>query len=159
MIEIIRDTREKKDFFTFKSYSDVNVISHKLSTGDYSLVGFEDEITLDRKKSSNELQMCLGKDWVRFKKELVRMSYFEAPYIICEFPRHYIDIFPEMSGIPTKRWKRLRIRAPFLRKRLNDIKDEFPNIQIIFCDDHYDAEQKTYTILKEYNDIKNIPEK
>lgn len=151
-LQVIQDTREKVGKFTFQSYDDVDVIRTCLRTGDYSLVGFEDKITLDRKKGSNELQMCLGKDWTRFKKELDRMVLFEESYIICEFPEYYIDIFPKMSGIPPKRWKRLMVRGPFIRKRLHEIREEYPSIKIIFCEDHYAAEQQTYNILKEYHD-------
>ena len=68
-MEILVDTREKKPFkFLFSKGSIVT--EQCLKTGDYSLRGHEDKITIDRKATSGELAMCFGSEWKRFQKEL-----------------------------------------------------------------------------------------
>lgn len=150
-LKIIVDSREKKDFFTFNSYKDVEVVNTKLDTGDYSLLGFENRITIDRKRNTNELQMCFGQSWKRFQRELERMTKFEEAYILCTFPRENLYIFPEKSGIPFSRWKKIRTCAKFLVKRYRGIEDVY-RVKFIFCDSNYEAEQRTYEILRDFYD-------
>lgn len=154
-MQIKVDSREKKGVFLFSSYPDVEIVVKALKTGDYSLVGHEDKITIDRKANSGELQMCFGADWERFKKELDRMSLFEEAYIVCTFPEYDLDTFPVNSGIPKNRWFRLKTSGKFLRKRYHDIEQDYPNIKFIFCYSNQEAEQKTYTLLKNYYDKAN----
>ena len=149
-MKIICDTQEKKDLFLFKSYADVSLIHRKLDTGDYSIEGFENEITVDRKASTGELYGNLGNDYKRFKKELDRMGKITHSFFICAFPYSDLSIFPERSGIPNYRWKYLKMTGSFLRKKINDIQEEYPNIQFLFYNNKYEAENATYSILKEF---------
>lgn len=154
-MEIIVDTREKKDSFSFRAYGEVVVIDKKLDTGDYSLSKFENKITIDRKSTSGELYMNIGADQKRFNKELERMALFERAYFVCAFPESDLHSFPVNSGIPKYRWKYLRLPPAYMRKRIKEIQEEYPLIQFIFCDNKYDAEEKTYELLKEYYDKNN----
>jgi hypothetical protein len=151
-LNIIVDTREKKDFFKFLSYGDIKLEVKALKTGDYSLVGHEDKITIDRKRDCNELQMCLGQSWKRFYKELQRMSSFEEAYIVCAFPYENVETFPVNSGIPKGRWRFLKTGAKFLKKRIHDIEEEFPNIKFIFSYSTIEAEEISYNLLRTYYD-------
>ena len=68
---IIIDTREQLPF-TFERFPDVAVESGALSTGDYSLAGFESVIACERKEL-NDLIACLQNgNRERFEKELAR---------------------------------------------------------------------------------------
>jgi hypothetical protein len=154
-MEIIVDTREKKDAFSFKGYGGVTVIDRKLDTGDYSMPMFENKITIDRKANSGELYINIGLDQKRFKKELERMALFDRAYFVCSFPESDLFIFPSNSGIPKYRWQYLRIPASYLRRRIKEIQEEYQSIRFIFCDNKYDAEEITYELLKEYYDKNN----
>lgn len=149
-MDIIRDTREKKEFFTFASYGDINIVSKKLDTGDYSICGYEDKITVDRKRNAGELVINFGQQSVRFNKEFERMAQMERAYFVCSFPYSDLEIFPENSGIPKKRWKYLRINGKFLKRKIHEIEEQYENISFIFCDNAIAAEEVTYTIFKEY---------
>lgn len=148
-MKIIVDTREKVGKFKFNSF-EVETISRCLKTGDYSLVGYEDKITIDRKFSTGELQMCFGIGWKRFKKELERMVSFDEAYIMCTFPYSFVETFPISSGVPENKWSKLRITANFIKKRIEYIEKTYPNIKFIFNDTYYEAEEKTYNILKDF---------
>ena len=79
-INIIVDTLEKKDLFLFKSYADVVISKEHLKTGDYSIRGYTESITIDRKANAAELYSNFGKDWKRFAKELDRMVDYDLAY-------------------------------------------------------------------------------
>ena len=69
--EIIVDSREKRPLWDLCTVQ-------ALKTGDYSLVGFEDKIAIER-KSCGDLFKSLGSDSKRFRKELTRakeLDYF-----------------------------------------------------------------------------------
>jgi len=155
MLNIIVDTREKKNFFLFKSYEDVETTRKPLKTGDYSLIGYENKITIDRKETTGELQLCFGGSWKRFRREIERMSAFEEAYILCSFPYDFLTMFPENSQIPKRRWKYLRTNGSFLKWRYKSIEEEFPNIKFIFSESNQEAENTAYNILREFYDKAN----
>jgi len=76
---IIQDTREQKGIF--KS-SDV-IIERGLKTGDYSIVGFEDKVTIER-KSIPDLYGSVKRD--RFEREIERMKKMEWAGLLIEGP-------------------------------------------------------------------------
>ena len=68
-IPIVIDTRETLPLFVKKSkFFEINVIKKKLDFGDYSLLGFENRIIIERK--SEDIYTSLGVDRERFEKEL-----------------------------------------------------------------------------------------
>jgi hypothetical protein len=154
-IKIIVDTLEKKDIFLFKSYADVIVSKEHLKTGDYSIDGYTNSITIDRKANSGELAMNLGSDWKRFKAELDRMKDYDLAYFVCSFPYDDLNIFPENSGIPKARWAELSITGKYLRRKIHEIHEEYPNIEFLFFKDKHEAEEATYKLLKEYYILQN----
>jgi len=147
MFKLIVDTREKKPFDFIGIHN--RTISRKLDTGDYSIEGYEDKITIDRKATSAELAICLGSAKVRFYKELERMRSFDEAYIVCAFPLSHIHCFPTHSGIPRKFQRRVRIKPAFLLKSIREIEEEY-GVEFIFCEDRDMAEYETYSILKNY---------
>ena len=66
---LIQDTREQKPLFMPNDW----IVDKKLDVGDYSILGMEEMITIER-KSIPDLFGSLGKGRKRFDKELVRMA-------------------------------------------------------------------------------------
>jgi len=66
---MIMDTREQIALFEPQNW----IIDKGLKTGDFSILGFEDAITIER-KSLPDLFGTLGKGRERFEKEIVRMK-------------------------------------------------------------------------------------
>ena len=54
-----------------------------LRTGDLSIIGYEDQIALERKRM-NDLAMCLSKERERFKRELERARSFDYFAVVIE---------------------------------------------------------------------------
>lgn len=57
----------------------------KLATGDYSIQGYTDLITIER-KSLNDLVKTVINDWLRFSRELRRMASMDYAAIVVEAP-------------------------------------------------------------------------
>lgn len=78
----------------------VPTVSKSLDTGDYSIVGFEQRITIER-KSLGDLYGTLGSGRDRFERELERMASFEVAMVVIE--ADLLDIMtrpPEHSRVP-----------------------------------------------------------
>jgi ERCC4-type nuclease len=76
---VLVDTREQKPF-------DLNPLKSQtstLQTGDYSILGLESEIAIER-KSLQDLIGCVGQERERFEKEIQRLKAYPVRAIICE---------------------------------------------------------------------------
>ena len=77
------DTREQLPY-TFAAIDPrPKTITATLKTGDYSLVGFEDRVTGDRKTAA-DLFGSMGRDRKRVEREFQRMAHFEYAFLMVE---------------------------------------------------------------------------
>lgn len=144
MITIIQDTREKTPWdFTFYGL-DTKVKT--LKTGDYTVEGYEDQIFIERKKSTGELAMNLGKKSKQFFAELERAKGMRHKYIVCEFPEENLACFPEKSGIPQKLISKVRMSTNFILLSLSKIRNQY-GVNIIFANNPTDAEHAVINII------------
>lgn len=79
-MEIIIDTREQTPW-TFDP--SVSVIRKALPAGDYSLVGLEDCVAIERKSLGDFVNTVIH-DWIRFRKELNRLSGYDLAIVVVE---------------------------------------------------------------------------
>ena len=70
---IVQDTQEKKP----RLFPDRDVVIKKLKTGDYSIEGFEDRISIETKAVGDIIGTCDFKNRDRFKRELERAMDFD----------------------------------------------------------------------------------
>ena len=84
-ISIACDTREQKPyrFVGFKTERKT------LKTADYSIVGLEDYVAIERKELGDFIG-CIGRERERFEREIERLKKFSVKYIIVE--AHPIEI-------------------------------------------------------------------
>lgn len=71
------DTREQRPY----RFDNSEVVT--LRTGDYSIVGLDDRVSIER-KSKEDAYSSLGRGRKRFENELVRLSGLEYPAIVIE---------------------------------------------------------------------------
>jgi len=89
---IVCDTREKENSaYSFPKYE---VKRKKLDSGDYSILGMESRISLE-KKELPDIYNCCGNDRKRFVSELTRLSLFEYAAIIIESTMSDFILYPE----------------------------------------------------------------
>lgn len=127
---VVRDTREKDAFGYWFPEDDQcdGTIEKKLDTGDYSLLGYENLICIERKRTTGELAGNVTE--ARFERELERMASFKYRFVVCEFSLEDVRYFPQGSGIPKDKWPKLRVTAKFLMRRIVDI--QMANIGVVF---------------------------
>ena len=96
---MVVDTREQTPLFENEPW----VIKEKLLVGDYSIKGFENQITIERKGSLSDLYSSLGKQRNRFEKEINRAkNYLWRGLIIEETeeealkPQEYSGLHPNV---------------------------------------------------------------
>ena len=108
---ILKYTREKNGWNFESSDRCLAVANWGLKTGDYTAKGLEKELVIERKASTGELAMNLGKKRKAFEAEIVRMSKFRWKYVIMEFSIDDLMNFPENSGIPKKQRQYVRMNG------------------------------------------------
>ena len=82
---VVVDTRETDPllFRADRPRKNVPMIRKTLAYGDYSVLGFEECISVERKKAG-DLYTCLGKERERFKKELEKLQHYERRWLLIE---------------------------------------------------------------------------
>lgn len=75
---IIVDSREQKPY----KFS-IPTVKKALNSGDYSIVGYEDDITVER-KSLPDLVRCCGRDRARFMNQCNRLVEIEHRLLVVE---------------------------------------------------------------------------
>jgi ERCC4-type nuclease len=76
---IIADTREQRPY----RFVGLPVVFATLHTGDYSIKGFEDRVSIERKEYGDFLN-CVGREHKRFSAEMARILKFEFKVLIIE---------------------------------------------------------------------------
>ena len=78
---IIQDSREQNGLF--KKSAQQDVVTEKLDTGDYSIKGLEDKITIER-KTLTDLFGSVGNGRKRLEAEFQRMQSFDYAALVIE---------------------------------------------------------------------------
>lgn len=128
---IIRDTREQEGWLFNASKHYTGTICASLKTGDYTLQGFEDIFTIERKGSVAELAKNITEQ--RFVNELERLQEMKYAFILLEFTLGDIISYPVGSKIPPSKWKKLKIRGHFVLKKFIEMQLDYPNIHFVLC--------------------------
>lgn len=149
MFKVIQDTRERQPWdFTWHPDCESQEID-TVKTGDYTLVGYEDKICIERKRSVGEIAINLGSKSGPFIKEFERMKGFRRAVIICEFTVDNILEFPVNSGIPKKAWSKLRINGRYIMKKMNMLCEE-NGVETYYCEDTMSAINKAAEIFASF---------
>jgi len=149
---ILKDTREKNGW-NFESFDRCQTVAKwGLKTGDYTARGLEKELVIERKASTGELAINLGKKRKAFEAEIERMANFRWRYIICEFSIDDLMNFPKNSGIPKKQIQYVRMNGKFMWKKLCEYQENH-GVQVIFCENKEHAEERAIMIFDEVSEI------
>jgi len=155
---VIKDTREQKGYYFGKTDRGKcnGMIEEKLDTGDYSLVGFEDKICVERKASVEEIATNLGQKKHAFIREMERMSVFPHRFIVLEFDLQDVLDFPNHkdSRIPEAKRKSTRMSSSYIMKCLAEFQTIY-GINILFCGNKHNAFLAVTSIFKRINEIYN----
>lgn len=127
------DTREQKPY----KFDHPSVVT-SLKTGDYSIVGFENKICVER-KSKQDAYGTIGNGRARFERELKRMVWFDYAAIVIECslknfltPPVYSALHPNSAINSLVSWS---IRY---------------GVHVFFCHNRRYASALTFRILEKY---------
>jgi hypothetical protein len=126
---VVRDTREQQGWDFPAKDPCLGTVDGCLKTGDYSLVGFETALSVERKRSTGEWAANVFQ--ARFERELERLVAFKDAWVIWEFTVEDIVLFPSNSGIPRPRWRSLRVTPQLLLKRTLELMRAFPAVHFV----------------------------
>lgn len=152
MFDVIVDTREQYPWSFGSSIIIDNIIHRKLDTGDYSIVGMEDILCIERKKSVTELATNIVDD--RFKRELERMGKFKYKFLLLEFNYSQIDQYPNGTDIPKRLQDKIKITGGFIIKCLTDLQIKY-DIHVMACGNAQYAEYIAEKIMKRVYESRN----
>lgn len=149
MIEIIIDQQEKKPF-SFAGCKLTRPTGHKgppqhtlvvdhLHTGDYSIRGYENVISIER-KSFNDLYQTLGKERARFVRELERLSKMPFALVVVEAPWEKI-----LGGHPKSKLNPKTIWHSVIAWRMR-----YPTVHWEMCMSREVAEKLTFRTLDRF---------
>lgn len=138
---IIVDTREQQPW-TFDNYA---TAKKKLDTGDYSIVGLEHLLGIERKKSISEFANNIVEK--RFIDVVTRLSRLKYPFLLFEFDLKDVLIYPVGSTVPKRMWNNIKISPAFLMKNIIELQ-LLHNIHIMFCGSSSNAEKMAEFLLK-----------
>lgn len=148
---IIVDTREQRPWnFAHRATSKT-----KLDTGDYSIVGMENIIAIERKQSVNEIATNIVE--TRFINVLKRLSSIKYRFILLEFGLDDILRYPIGSNMPKHLWDKSRIKPQFIMKHVLEWQMKY-NIHVLFCGDADNAQKTAEFIFDRVYKLENINE-
>tara|TARA_R110000803_G_scaffold25281_2_gene60364 strand:+ start:3683 stop:4081 length:399 start_codon:yes stop_codon:yes gene_type:complete len=116
-----------------------------MSTGDYSIVGYEDEIAIERKELG-DLYGCMGHDRTRFGKQILRLSKYNYSVMMIESSWENL----------LKGHSHSRLNPYTIYNTVISWSQKYPNIHWHFWESKQKCAQVTFDILhrfwKERND-------
>ena len=136
MPAIIIDTNEQLPYIFLSIKPVPAVIYHKLETGDYSISGFENQITIER-KSMSDLFKSTGNDRDRFEREFERMSLFPYAALVIEGDLSSIFLNPPYPS---------QMEPKSVYRTLLSWSEKY-GVHVWPCPDRVFAEKTTYLLL------------
>jgi CHAD domain-containing protein len=162
-MNILVDTREKSHWDFFPE----SMEKKKLPCGDYTTSLLLGRYAVERKASTGEIYMNLGKkkNYERFHREMSKLLLLDNAEVVLECSESDVYSFPENSGIPRFRypskyevangreagkkidaWAELRISSKRLRSLIREVSDVIP---VVFCGDRRSAQEYVLGRFKE----------
>lgn len=150
---VLRDTCEKAGHgWVFDaSKTCAGTVPRNLYTGDYSLEGYYEDKTfvIERKGSVAELagNLTNAEKWDDFRQELERLEEFRFPFLVLEFSPALLEAFPAGSGIPRSRWARMKVRGPYLLRRVCELELKY-RTRVVWAGDAETAKSYASCLFK-----------
>lgn len=136
-MKIIVDSREQAPF-NFSRYN-AEIEKAALSVGDYSLIGFQHHVAIERKEINDLIGCLMGSGRDRFERELSKARYFDLFAVVVEASmedisrgRYRSQLKPQ-SALQSVFTFHVRYRVPFIWAGTRD-----------------GAEYTTYSLLSKY---------
>ena len=144
---VIRDTREHQGKgwqFDIDNFC-VGMEPGVLKTGDYSLKGYEDIFTIERKASVSEIAVNLSEK--RWPDVLNRLRDMKHSFLIAECSLYDVLSFPETSNLPKYVKAKIKMNGRVIIKKICEQMLSH-NLNIIWAGNVENAEQIASSLFK-----------
>jgi ERCC4-type nuclease len=145
---VIRDTREQTGWQFTAGKTCLGTKAGTLKTGDYTVEGYENLLSIERKGSVQEFAQNLMDD--RFFREMERMKEYKYAYLVLEFTAEDLFNYPESANIPSAAKARIRTNGNFLMSKTMHLQNNYP-IKVFFAGRK--GKDMAYYIMKMVTDV------
>lgn len=150
---VVRDTKEQIGWDFPLSDSCAGVVDFKLETGDYSLLGYETIVSIERKRNVAEIAMNINES--RFPRFIERLSKFKYKFIVCEFSLSDVLDWPNGAGLPRDVVSQIRVTPRYIMMKLSEYMVKH-DIKIIFAGSRGDAVKLVSSIFKRIMEAEGV---
>ena len=134
---VVCDTREQKPL-----WEDTDIVRKKLDVGDYSILGMEDKIAIERKNCADAYgTFTAGME--RFKKEIERAKSYDYFAIMIE------GSFGKMLGKKFTNSKFIKVPGKTVMATLNTLRVKY-GVPVIFCQNRTEMKKEMTYIFQAY---------
>lgn len=150
---VVRDTKEQIGWDFPLSDSCAGVVDFKLETGDYSLLGYERIVSIERKRNVAEIATNINEP--RFPKFIDRLSKFKYKFIVCEFSLQDILAWPNGAGLSRDVINQIKVTPRYIMMRLSEymVKDD---IKVVFAGSRGDAVKLVSSLFKRIVEAESV---
>lgn len=142
-MKIIIDSREK---LPYKFPGVDSVVYKQLNVGDYTLDGFEDRFSVER-KSLNDLATSLGADRERFENEIKRAQDLDKFVVVIEADRSEVADFAHTNHCPNYYSK---IYPKSIISTVESWPDKYSTLEFEWAGSREEAKQETLRLLDKW---------
>jgi DNA excision repair protein ERCC-4 len=138
VMRILIDTREQKPF-SFDAFPGATTETATLPVGDYSLSGFLDKVSIERKSLDDLIGCLMGKERERFERELARARHLEMFHVVVE---------ADLNDLAQGRYKSA-MKPHSAAQSLFAFQVRY-RLSIVWASNRHRAEYVTYSLLEKY---------
>ncbi len=136
-MKILIDTREQQPY-NFSRF-EVETDRATLSTGDYSLPGFEDKAAIERKALDDLVSCLMGSNRDRFERELAKLRVYDLAAVVIE---------ATLDDVSKGRY-RSQMKAHAAIQSIVSFQVRY-RIPFVWCGNRAGGEYITYSLLNKY---------
>jgi DNA excision repair protein ERCC-4 len=137
-MRILVDTREQLPF-TFDAFPGATIETATLPVGDYSLPGFLDKVSIERKSLDDLIGCLMGSNRDRFERELARGRHYELFVVVME---------ASLDDLAHGRYQS-QMKAHSAAQSLFAFQVRY-RLSIVWAGNRHRAEYVTYSLLEKY---------
>lgn len=147
----IADTREQRPLEFDSPYIE-NVVTKKLDTGDYSILGLEDVLCIERKNSIGEFYNNCTEQ--RFENELKRMQSFKYRFLVLECSLAEVMDVPYSLGLSPQKTALCKLKPKYILMKISEIQVNH-GVHVVFAETREGVTEIVTNIMKRVYEIES----
>ncbi len=147
----IADTREQQPLEFDSPYIE-NIVTKKLNTGDYSIVGLEEILCIERKNGIAEFYKNLTQK--RFEDELERMKSFKYRFLVLQCSLSEAMDVPYSLGLTKKQTEMCKLTPKYVLMKISEIQVNY-GVHVVFAETREGVTEIVTNIMKRVYELES----